>query len=163
MSILAYGLLFVLSLLVQLKIVPLFSINETTPDLILIVVIAVAFRKGQLWGALSGCVVGLFWDVLGTEFVGLSALCKAIAGYTAGFFAHEQVERSFGTLVGLLIMTILIHDFVYYSIMSIGLSMNWWQMFFRYILFKTTYTFVIALAIHLAWPTGLWGHARRFE
>lgn len=159
----AYVIIFIISFLLQLTIVPLFSIHDITPDIILIIVVSVAIRRGQLWGVLGGCILGLFWDIFGTEFVGLSSLSKSIAGFMAGFFGRERIEKRFGVLLGLLFFTMLIHDFVYFSVLSIGLSISLWKILIRYVFPSTLYTLIIALMIHLIWPTGLWGKPKRFE
>lgn len=161
MKVLAYGVIFLISFLLQFKIAPLFSIADIQPDFLLITVIAVAFRENQIWGALSGCGAGLLWDILGTGFIGLSALSNSVAGYLAGFLAGKRVERRLSILIGLLLVTIFTHDLIYFFILDLGAPISPWKVLIRYVLPTTAYTFSIALMVHMVLPSGLWSKSRR--
>jgi len=161
MNIFAYVIIIIICFLIQFTIVPLLSIRDITPDLILIMVISFAFRMGQFWGVLVGCIAGLFWDIFGTEIIGLSSLSKTIAGFVAGFLGRERIERRLSVLTGLLFITTFIHDIVYYSILTIGTSASLWKILVRFVIPKTLYTVIIAIMIHLIWPQGLWGKFKK--
>lgn len=163
MNVSAYIIIVILTFLVQFTIVPLFSIRDITPDLILILVISMAFRLGQFWAVLFGCFAGLFWDLFGTEFVGLSSLSKTIVAFIAGFLGRERVERRSSVLIVLLFFTILIHDAVYYSILSIGTAVSLWKILLQVVFPKTFYTLIIAIMLHLVWPQGLWGKFKKID
>ncbi|MFQ5640565.1 MAG: rod shape-determining protein MreD [bacterium] len=87
MSILFYAFLFAIAIVLQKTIAPLFSINDITPDFILILVIAFSLQQGRVRGILCAFVVGLLFDSIGTEFVGLSSLSQSVAAYLAGLAA----------------------------------------------------------------------------
>lgn len=152
-------LMFILSLVLQLTIAPLFSINEIMPDFILIMVIAIALQKGRTWGIIAGCAAGLLFDNFGTGFFGLSSLTKTITAFLAGFIGGERLERRFVSIVGFLFLLLLIHDTIYYSIVSIGTTLGFWDTVVRYALPTTAYTLTFMTMINLVWPRALWGRA----
>ncbi|MFQ6114308.1 MAG: rod shape-determining protein MreD [bacterium] len=157
-----YVFLFFVSLILQITIAPLFSIREITPDLILVMVIIIAIQKGRVWGVVAGCLAGLIFDLFGAGLVGLSSLTKTVAGYTAGFLGSERIERRLSVVVGLLFLSILIHDLLYFSILSIGTAISIWKTFARYVLPTSFYTLIFALVIHLIWPKVLWGKIEEY-
>lgn len=54
------------------------------PDLVLVVVVAVALAQGPLGGAVTGFAGGLLGDLVGDHPVGLLALTLCLVGYLAG-------------------------------------------------------------------------------
>jgi rod shape-determining protein MreD len=157
-----YVFLFFVALLLQITIMSLFSIKEITPDIVLIMVIIISIQKGRVWGVVAGCIAGLIFDIFGAGLVGLSALSKSVAGYIAGFLGSERIERRFGVVFGLLLVTLLIHDLLYFSILSIGTTISIWSTFIIYVLPTSFYTLVFALMLHLLWPKVLWGKFKEY-
>ncbi|MFQ5822455.1 MAG: rod shape-determining protein MreD [bacterium] len=157
-----YVFLFFISLILQITVISLFSIKEITPDLILILVIIVAIQKGRVWGVVAGCIAGVIIDIFGTGIIGLSSLTKSVAGYIAGFFGSERIERSFSVDFGLLFLSLLVHDILYFSILSIGTSFSIWKTLLIYVLPTSFYTLILALMIHLVWPKILWGKNKEY-
>lgn len=155
-----YVFLFFVSLISQITIVSLFSIKEITPDIVLLTVIVIAIQKGRVWGVVAGCLAGLIFDFFGTGFIGLSSLTKSVSGYVAGFFVSERIESRFSVVFGLLFLSILIHDLLYFSTLSIGTNISIWKTFLRYVLPTSFYTLIFAVMIHLIWPKVLWGKFR---
>jgi rod shape-determining protein MreD len=59
-----------------------------TPDLLLVVVLLIAWNKGSLAGAGSGFLGGLLVDVTALDHLGASALVLTLAGYWAGRYSE---------------------------------------------------------------------------
>lgn len=79
------GGLLVGALLVQTAVFGRFAVLGFRPDLLIVVVLAVALDDGPLSGARVGAVAGLLVDLLVTSApVGLSVLVYAVIGYLAG-------------------------------------------------------------------------------
>lgn len=161
MRILFYILFFIIAIILQLTIVPLFSIKEITPDLVLIVVFSVSFQTGKVWGVIAGFIAGLVFDLFGTGFVGLSSLANSISAFVAGFWGSEQLERRIEVIFGLLLVAIFIHDFLYFAILRIGTSLGFWNTLFKNIIPHTIYTLVFMVMIHLVFPKALLGRIRK--
>lgn len=162
MTIISYIAFFFLSITLQVNIVPLFSIKGISPDLVLILVIAVAIRHGKFWGVVAGFFAGLIFDAFGTAFLGLSSLVNSIAAFVAGFLLGEQLEQRFVVVVSLIFASLLIHDFFYYIVLAIGTPISFWATLFKHVLPQSFYTMVFMVIIHLVLPKGLWGRAKRY-
>ena len=74
----------------QLYVAPLISIKSVSPDFVLLGLVLFAVREGQIPAALAGFLVGIFFDLYLGDTVGISSLSKTIAGFTAGYFYHED-------------------------------------------------------------------------
>ena len=162
MTFLFYIAFFILSIILQITIIPLFSIKGISPDLILILVISVSIQRGKFWGVVGGFSAGLVFDAFGTAFVGLSSLANSISAFVAGFLLGEQLEQRFGVIVGLILVSLLIHDFLYYTILSIGISIGFWVTLFKHVVPQSFYTLIFMVIIHMVLPRGLWAPAKKY-
>ncbi len=78
------GLVIVMALLLQLSLISEMHVLTATGDILLLLAIAAGIAAGPEWGALTGFIAGIAFDlVLQTPF-GLSALCYCIVGYVVG-------------------------------------------------------------------------------
>ncbi|MCH8018426.1 rod shape-determining protein MreD [candidate division KSB1 bacterium] len=162
MTFLFYIAFFILSIILQITIIPLFSIKGISPDLILILVISVSIQRGKFWGVVAGFSTGLVFDAFGTALVGLSSLANSISAFVAGFLLGEQVEQRLGVIVGLILVSLLIHDFLYYTILSIGTSIGFWVTLFKHVVPQSFYTLIFMVIIHMVLPRGLWAPAKKY-
>ncbi|MCH8871783.1 rod shape-determining protein MreD [candidate division KSB1 bacterium] len=162
MTFIFYIAFFFLCIILQITIIPLFSINCISPDLILILVISVSIQKGKFWGVIAGFSAGLIFDAFGTAFVGLSSFVNSISAFVAGFLLGEQLEQRFGVIVGLILVSLLIHDFLYYVILSIGTSIGFWVTLFKHVVPQSFYTLIFMVIIHMVLPRGLWAPAKKY-
>jgi len=162
MTFLFYIAFFILSIILQITIIPLFSIKGISPDLILILVISVSIQRGKFWGVVAGFSAGLVFDAFATAFVGLSSLANSISAFVAGFLLGEQLEQRFGVIVGLILVSLLIHDFLYYTILSIGTSIGFWATLFKHVIPQSFYTLIFMVIIHMVLPRGLWAPAKKY-
>lgn len=72
------------------------ALSGVAPDLLLLLVVAVAIARGPAWGAVLGFGCGLLVDLApgSVHAVGAGALAHAIAGFVAGFVNEaNQTER----------------------------------------------------------------------
>lgn len=149
--------LLILTIILQVQVAPLFSVKSATPDFLLILVLAITFQKGRLWGIGAAFSAGLIFDVFGTGIIGLSSLAKSVSTYIAGFFASERLERGFGAVSGLLMGVLLLHDSLYYLVLDIGTQMSFWSVFVKHVIPSSIYTFSFLIMLHLIRPRALWG------
>jgi rod shape-determining protein MreD len=63
------------------------SIVSSTPNLLLIMTVSIAFIYGKKTGLLTGFVCGLFFDIYYGELIGLYALIFMYIGFGAGYFS----------------------------------------------------------------------------
>lgn len=162
MSFILHFCILFICVILQITIIPLFAIKDISPNLVLIIVISVAIRQGKFWGVIAGFFAGLIFDSFGTAFVGLSSLTNSISAFVAGFLLGEQLERRFAVIVGLIFASLLIHDFFYYMILSIGMPIGFWTNLFKNVLPQSFYTLLFMIIVHLSVPKGLWRPAKRY-
>jgi len=156
MHILFYTGLLLVGIVLQLKIVPLFAIRNITPDLVLIIIISISVRSGRLTGIIFGFISGIIFDFFGSGFVGVSSLSSCLAAFFAGYWGNEQFERRVDLMVGLLFLTIFIHDIVYFPILSIGSLTGFWSVIFKNVIPHTFYTLVFVAIFYLIFPRFFW-------
>jgi rod shape-determining protein MreD len=78
------GIVLPLAVLLQLAVAADLSLVAGAPDLVLIVVCAIALARGPELGCLAGFSAGLALDVLAQHALGRDALIYCVAGYCLG-------------------------------------------------------------------------------
>ena len=91
-SLRAFGLLLLAALLQVAWATPV-EVASGHPDLVLVILVAVALLRGPLLGAVAGFWAGIALDVAALGTLGLSSLLLTPAGYWAGRFG-EGTSRS---------------------------------------------------------------------
>ncbi|HEY5615959.1 MAG TPA: rod shape-determining protein MreD [Bacteroidota bacterium] len=140
-SLVALGLL-----LLQTTFVPFLSFSGYGPDLLLIWVVYIAIRRGQVEAAVAGFLIGVLQDVTTTQFFGLAALAKTVAGFAAGYFFNEnKTGLTLGTYRFALIIFLasLIHNILYYMIFFQGTEVSLVAATLQYSVLTGVYTSVL--------------------
>ena len=88
----ATGLLFVAALL-QVSLATPIEVGSGHPDLVLVLVVAIALLRGPVLGATAGFGAGLVADVAALQALGVSSLLLTLVGYWSGRFG-EATSRS---------------------------------------------------------------------
>jgi rod shape-determining protein MreD len=111
--------------IIQMTFVPLISVAGFTPDLLILWLVTMGIRRGRLEATIGGFLVGLLQDVTTTQFFGLAALSKSLAGYAAGaFFNENTAEQTLGSYrfaFSVLLISAL-HNVPYYTIFYQGVD-----------------------------------------
>jgi rod shape-determining protein MreD len=89
----AAALLLVAALL-QVSIVTPIEVASGHPDVVLVLVVALALLRGPLFGSVAGFWAGLVLDVASLATLGLSSLLLTLAGYWAGRFGEATTRSS---------------------------------------------------------------------
>ncbi|MDZ7363328.1 MAG: rod shape-determining protein MreD [candidate division KSB1 bacterium] len=152
-----YALMFIFLILLQTTLIPLLSIQDIYPDLLLIGVVITGIRHGATPAILAGCLAGFVQDAAVTQLYGLSSLAKSVAGFVAGYFSREKLKYNFPITLSVVAATALTNTVLYQSIyyFSSNISMGW--IILRYIIPHFIYTVIIGMMVNAIWPGGLWG------
>ena len=75
----------VLCFLLQSSIFSYFELAGVVPDIALIFIVTVAYRKGQIPAMVVGLTFGLLYDVCFGDVIGICALLYLVIGFLAGF------------------------------------------------------------------------------
>jgi rod shape-determining protein MreD len=140
-------------ILIQSKMMTLLTLEGITPDLLTIWVVYLALKEGQMAAMPWGFAIGLLFDLATGNFIGLSALTKTVAAFTAGYFYNENKTPltlgSYRFLVVVLV-TSLIHNTLYFLIFTQGSEIGTLRAVFQVGLATTFYTATLSLLPMLA-------------
>lgn len=148
--ILLYSLLSLLLIVLESTLVKFLAIATIVPDILLIWIVYIAIREGQVAATTTGFLLGLAENLMGTMngVLGLAALAKTFAGFTAGYFFNEnKIETNLGGYQFIVIVSVasLVHNIIYFLIFLQGSGLSWTQSLLYYGVPTTAYTAVVAL------------------
>ena len=146
-SYLRYTAVTVILILIQTSIMPFVSISSIIPDVMLVWIVFIAIKLGQIPATVAGFAIGFLVDLISGNFIGLSALGKTIAGFFAGYFYNEnKIDYTIGSYQFLIIVGLasLIHNVVYFVIFVQGSEIDFWTAIIRFGIFSTIYTTSVA-------------------
>lgn len=89
----------VIALLVQQTVLSRLALPGGRPDLVLLVVVALALAGGEQTGALAGFGAGLVLDLTADHPLGLQALVLCLVGYATGGFVDRAGRSALGPLL----------------------------------------------------------------
>jgi rod shape-determining protein MreD len=87
------------ALVIQQTVLSRLPLPGGRPDLVLLVVLAVALAGGELAGTLGGFGAGLLLDLTADHPLGLQALVLCLVGYVAGRFGDRAARSALGPLL----------------------------------------------------------------
>lgn len=146
------------AIVLQLTVSDWISIMGVKPDFIMLFVLYVGYREGQVYGILFGFLFGLLQDMTAASaFIGLSALIKSILGFGAGFLHGKFHVMNPIALYGVAGLLILFGQVLYFGIYYAASPMEFGAMLQYLILPTFTYTLVVGSLILLVLPINLQG------
>ena len=135
-------------ILIQIHLMRFLSIIGIIPDLLIIWIVYISLKRGQLTGTIWGFAVGLMIDLFTGNFIGLSGISKTIAGFLSGYFYDENKISAIMSSYRYVIIVLgvsFIHNVIYFFAFTRGSDVNIWQAIFQIGLASTFYTSAIAL------------------
>ena len=136
--------------LLETKLVKFLAVGDIVPDLLVIWIVYIAIREGQMAGTIAGFAIGITLDMLSGNngMLGLGALAKTLAGFTAGYFYNEN--KTLQTLGGVqfliaLVVVSLAHNLIYFLILLQGTDISPWGAIAFYGVPTTIYTAAFGL------------------
>jgi rod shape-determining protein MreD len=91
-------------------------------NLLSVVVLYAAVRKGEIYGAVTGMLCGLLQDSFSIGVFGVAGIAKTLAGYTAGSVAKKinlsTFSRRYSFFALVLILELAVWAFLYAAIFS---------------------------------------------
>ncbi|MBI4546603.1 MAG: rod shape-determining protein MreD [Ignavibacteriae bacterium] len=143
-----YIIVLFLLIVIQTQIVRLVSLHGITPDLLIIWIVYIGLKEGQIKATLWGFGIGLATDLVTGNFIGLTALTKTASGFVAGYFYNEnkvQLTLSSYRFILIVLIVSLVHNTLYFIIFTRGSEIGLFQAVFTVGLAATLYTAMISL------------------
>lgn len=75
---------------IQLVIVPLISIADIAPNVILIMIVFYTLKYGQIYGMITGFVLGFVLDLISGGLAGAFMFSFTVSVFIAGYFYNEN-------------------------------------------------------------------------
>ncbi|MEE2754111.1 MAG: rod shape-determining protein MreD [Candidatus Latescibacterota bacterium] len=147
MRILHHSLLTALALLIQTSWTHSIAIAGIRPDILLIVIVYIGIRSGQLEATIFGFVSGLLLDVYNPEFMGVNACANSVVGFAAGYSRVGIVAEDLRVQVLALLFASLFHDLIYFALSPVSNPLKFVTTFFTYGVGTAIYTAIIGLMI----------------
>lgn len=138
--------------LLQLVVIPLISINNVVPNIVLIYVLFYSLKHGQNAGTIFAFFMGLIYDLSSSVLIGSGMFSFTIAAFVAGYFYKDDLRELVQNpkVVILLIMISSVLFFFFYSVLgTVGISIESHYSYFLYSIFSALYTTLFALSIYL--------------
>jgi rod shape-determining protein MreD len=138
----------VVLLLLQASLVDMISLKGISPDLLLIFIVYLAVREGQMYVLPWGFALGLILDFSTGTVIGLSALSKSAAAFTAGYFYSEnKITMTLSTYRFLLLVffTAFVHNAIYFTIFTMGSGIGLFGAVFGLGLASALFTSTVAI------------------
>ena len=135
-------------LVIQVSIVPLISISGIYPDLLVIFLVYLTLRKGQLFGTVAGFIIGFFFDIFSGSILGAAMFSKTLAGFTAGYFFNEnKIQYNLNSYLFILIVFFCgaLDSMFYQLLISNKIEVNFAVLFFRQSILPAVFTTVLGL------------------
>lgn len=147
---LRYAFISVVLIVVHTTLIKFLAIRDVAPDILVVWIVYLAIRRGQMTGMVAGFLIGMVVDLLaGQDGVpGLSALAKTVAGFVAGYFHDEnKTQQTLGGYTFLIVTGVagLLHHIIYFIIFLQGSSIDVWSIMLLYGVPATLYTVAVAL------------------
>lgn len=115
MRLLSYVLVFTGLLILQILIVPFFSVLDIAPDVVLIGVMYLAMTAGVLPALVAALLSGLIRDAFSTHFLGAHMLALVISAFITGILFKEREKLNFQVQTAYFSIIMLIHHLIYYG------------------------------------------------
>lgn len=127
-----------------------FTISSVAPQFILLYVVYVSMREGQMAGMINGFIAGLLNDLITTHFIGYTAFLGVIAAFVAGFFYKESDIELVGRTLNfswVSSLSIFIAQIFSLPLIQSGSDLNYFYLFLKFTFGVTIYTAVFSLIL----------------
>lgn len=148
-------LIFIPVLIIQTTVIPLISIGEVVPDLILILLVYYSITEGQIYGTILGFVYGFCFDLVTGSLLGSTMIAKTVAGFIAGYFSSENKVDTYLMFFnfGMIVFLAALADQIIYSFFSaLDISSNIFLIFFQNAFLPAFYTALLGMIIIIFVP-----------
>lgn len=146
---LGYFALGIGTILLQMFLDTYASVGMVSPQLVVLFVVYLALREGQLFGMGGGFTIGLLNDLLATHFIGYTSFIGVVAGFVAGFFYKEsdvEIAAKNFSFAWISAITLGVTQLAALPIIASG-ELNYFYVFLKFTVGTTIYTSLFAMIV----------------
>lgn len=139
----------IICFLLQNTIFAKLNIGGIVPDLLIVLVVSIAYERGKVSGLFMGIIAGLLLDITHGTLLGVYALCYMFIGYLVGFLAKYYVKND--TVLPLCMLSLSEFTFMIYSYITGMLTHRRFEIFYyvkRIMLPKVLYTAIVGIILY---------------
>lgn len=137
--------------LLQTSLFSFLRISGVVPNCLLILVITIAYTRGQIPAIVTGFFAGILLDLCFSDTVGFCAIIYMIVAFLAGYAHKIYYERDYFVPGALVLAGELIYSFMYYVLFFLLRGKLELHTYFIYtILPRMLYTILVSLALYPA-------------
>ncbi len=139
----------ILCFLLQTSVFSYFTISGVVPDCILILVVSVAYTKGQNKAIVLGFVSGLLLDFMSSGTLGVCSIIYMVIAFLAGFTNKIYDKHDYIIPGALVLVGEMLYSFLYYctSFLLLG-KLNFGSYTVNTIIPRVIYTLLAAILIY---------------
>jgi rod shape-determining protein MreD len=146
--VLFYSVILIILTLLQLTLLPLIVINESQPNILNLLAIWIVLREGKLIGFLAAFIIGIIFDILTLQVVGVGSFAFLVSALIASFFyrqGKEELVLGSYKFIFIVFISILASNLIQ-NIFYVRLTqVDFWLIFIFKWLGSTIYTTIISL------------------
>lgn len=135
--------LILIFLLLSLQVLGLIALGGEKPDILLILVIFTAQKRGVMAGQISGFFSGLGEDIFSIQLFGIHSFCKLVIGYLSGLLYSNFVLDNVAVQALLGFVASLIHGLLFMIAKSLFDSIDVGHYLLHSLWIKVLYTTVL--------------------
>lgn len=109
-----YAMILIINLILQSTLFEYIAIIGIKPNTAIIIIVSIAFMRGETEGAAIGFFAGLLQDSFFGPFIGIHALLGMLTGYFCGKFFRGFYKESFIIPFVLTITSNILYEFIFY-------------------------------------------------
>lgn len=145
-----YSLEILICYLLQTTLYRYFSLADIMPNIILILIVSVAYMRGRMTGLTIGLFAGLLVDFMYASYViGIRALLFMLLGYLIGYINKYYSEDDYTLPIFMIAVSDLVYNFFYYVIEYLLRGrMNILFYLRRIVLPEIIYTVVVSVLVY---------------
>jgi len=144
-------LLSILILLIEGSLLALFFGGAVMPDLLLVMVICLAFIQGEQKGMVLGLLAGLLQDLFFGPAIGFFGLAKMVTAYLVGLASREIYKDQLIGLMVIVFIATFVHEFIilFLGLLFWGGTGSFFYLLDILFLEKTVYHLLLAVPVYL--------------
>ena len=134
-------------LVLQITLVHHFSIVGASPDLVIVLLVALVLDRDPVTAVIIGFFLGFLQDLGNASFLGMNALAKSIIAYGVSHIGGGLFPESTLFKGSLIFAASIVNDIVVLVVTTSFSAMEILTSFFRYSILSALYSAVVGMAI----------------